>query len=132
MTIKFHTTAQKNNINLFLPEPENLVGSTKQRSNTTDHNTAIKKGTKSDIQNTEIKVGNWIKAAIISNKNSPTVSEMSSAGISKDPELKKNILTNHSSSPMNIWTWFHLKPLLLLHEQYDLLATKILLFLKKV
>ena len=25
MTIKFHTTAQKNNIKLFLPEPENLV-----------------------------------------------------------------------------------------------------------
>ena len=42
MTIKFHTTAQKNNIKLFLPEPENLVGSTKQRSNATDHNTAIK------------------------------------------------------------------------------------------
>ena len=100
MTIKFHTTAQKNNIKLFLPEPENLVGSTKQRSNATDHNTAIKKGTKPDLQNTEIKVGNWIKAAIISNKNLPTVSETPSTGIAKDPELKKNILTNQSSSPM--------------------------------
>jgi len=95
--LKFLINPASNNIKLF---PTTFESSTtrppQEPSNKDEASTSAKQGSAPTLPVAGIKIGNWVKAAIISNTNFSAPRELTFSQPSKNENLKRNSLTTHT------------------------------------
>ncbi|GIR03843.1 MAG: hypothetical protein CM15mP14_0610 [Rhodospirillaceae bacterium] len=95
--IKFLITPASNNIQLFPTTVESPTTRTPQEpSNRNGASTSAKQGNAPTLPVAGIKIGNWVKAAIISNKKLSAPRELTLSQPLKTENLKRNSLTTHT------------------------------------
>ena len=99
--LKFLISPKSKNIQLLLTTVENPTTRTPQElSNKNETITSAKQSNEQTLPTHEIKIGNWVKAAIISNTKFSAAREKTLSQPIKDQELKRNIRTPHSLLPL--------------------------------
>ena len=95
--LKFLINPASNNIKLF---PTTFESSTtrppQEPSNKDEASTSAKQGSAPTLPVAGIKIGNWVKAAIISNTKLSAPRELTFSQPSKNENLKRNSLTTHT------------------------------------
>jgi len=95
--LKFLINPASNNIKLFPTTFESPTTRTPQEpSNKDEASTSAKQGSAPTLPVAGIKIGNWVKAAIISNTNFSAPRELTFSQPSKNENLKRNSLTTHT------------------------------------
>ena len=94
--LKFLISPTSKNIQLLLTTVENPTNQTPQRlGNRNETSTFAKQSNVQTPPSPEIKIGNWVRAAIISNAKFSAAKEKTFSQPIKDQELKRNVLTPH-------------------------------------
>ena len=95
--LKFLINPASNNIQLFPTTSESPTTRTPQEpSNKDEASISAKQGNAPTLPVAGIKIGNWVKAAIISNTNLSAPRELTFSQISKNENLKRNSITTHT------------------------------------
>ena len=95
--LKFLINPASNNIQLFPKTVESPTTRTPQEpSNRNEATTSAKQGNAPTLQSPGIKIGNWVKAAIISKTKLLAPRELTFSQQSKNENLKRNSLTTHT------------------------------------
>ena len=95
--LKFLINPASNNIQLFPTTVESPTTRTPQEpSNRNEASTSAKQGNAPTLPVAGIKIGNWVKAAIISNTKLSAPRELTFSQPSKNENLKRNSLTTHT------------------------------------
>ena len=95
--LKFLINPASNNIQLFPTTSESPTTRTPQEpSNKDEASISAKQGNAPTLPVAGIKIGNWVKAAIISNTNLSAPRELTFSQISKNENLKRNSISTHT------------------------------------